>query len=65
MDRRFEHYTSSKYRINVKDGPFFPKNLRRTDNVNYYQILIPKQLVEVVLWACMKNSESTPESSKQ
>ena len=48
-DRRFKHYTANEDRISVKDGLLFRKHYRETGSVKFYQILIPKQLVNEVL----------------
>ena len=48
-DRRFKHYKESEDRIILKDGLLFQKYYGETGNVKYYQILIPKQLVNEVL----------------
>ena len=48
-DRRFKHYKANEARIILKDGLLFGKYYRETGSVNYYQILIPKQLVNEVL----------------
>ena len=49
MDRRFKHYKANEDRIILKDGLLFRKYYGETGNVKYYQILIPKQLVNEVL----------------
>ena len=48
-DRRFKHYKANEDRIILKDGLLFRKYYGETGNVKYYQILIPKQLVNEVL----------------
>ena len=48
-DRRFEHYKASEDRIILKDGLLFRKYYGETGSVNFYEILIPKQLVNEVL----------------
>ena len=48
-DRRFKHYKANEDRIILKDGLLFRKYYGDTGNVKYYQILIPKQLVNEVL----------------
>ena len=48
-DRRFKHYKANEDRIILKDGLLFRKNYGETGSVKYYQILIPKQLVNEVL----------------
>ena len=48
-DRRFKHYRANEDRIILKDGLLFRKYYGETGSVKYYQILIPKQLVNEVL----------------
>ena len=48
-DRRFKHYKANEDRSILKDGLLFLKYYGETGSVNYYQILIPKQLVNEVL----------------
>ena len=48
-DRRFKNYKANEDRIIIKDGLLFRKYYRETGSVKYYQILIPKQLVNEVL----------------
>ena len=48
-DRRYKHYKANEDRIILKDGPLFRKYYGETGSVKYYQILIPKQLVNEVL----------------
>ena len=48
-DRRFKHYKAKEDRIILKDGLLLWKYYGDTGNVKYYQILIPKQLVNEVL----------------
>ena len=48
-DRRYKHYIANEDRIILKDGLLFRKNYGETGSVKYYQILIPKQLVNEVL----------------
>ena len=48
-DRRFEHYKANEDRIILKDGLLFRKYYGETGSLKYYQILIPKQLVNEVL----------------
>ena len=48
-DRRFKHYKANEDRIILKDGLLLRKYYGDTGNVKYYQILIPKQLVNEVL----------------
>ena len=48
-DSRFKHYKANEDRIILKDGLLFRKYYGETGSVKYYQILIPKQLVNEVL----------------
>ena len=48
-DRRFKHYKANEDRIILKDGLLLRKYYGDTGSVKYYQILIPKQLVNEVL----------------
>ena len=48
-DRRFKHYKANEDRIILKDRLLFRKNYGETGSVIYYQILIPKLLVNEVL----------------
>ena len=48
-DRRFKHYKANADSIILKDGLLFRKYYGETGGVKYYQILIPKQLVNEVL----------------
>ena len=48
-DSRFKHYKANEDRIILKDGLLFRKYYGKTGSVKYYQILIPKQLVNEVL----------------
>ena len=50
-DSRFKHYKANEDRIILKDGLLFRRYYGGTGNVKYYQILIPKQLVNEVLWS--------------
>ena len=43
-DKRFKHYKAHEDRIILKDSLIFQKHYGETDNVNFYQILILKQL---------------------
>ena len=49
MDRRFRYYKANEDRIILKDGLLFWKNYGETGSVKYYQIFIPKQLVNEVI----------------
>ena len=48
-DSRFKHYKANEDRIILKDGLLFRNYYGETGSVKYYQILIPKQLVNEVL----------------
>ena len=48
-DRRYKHYKANEDRIMLKDGLLFRKYYGESGSVKYYQILIPKQLVNEVL----------------
>ena len=48
-DRRYKHYKANQDRIILKDGLQFRKYYGETGSVKYYQILIPKQLVNELL----------------
>ena len=49
IDRRRKHYKANEDRIFLKVGLLFGKYLGETGSVKYYQILIPKLLVDKVL----------------
>ena len=44
-DRRFKHYKANEDHIILKDGLLFRKFYGEIGSVKYYQILIPKRLV--------------------
>ena len=48
-DKRFQHYEVNEDRIILKDGLLFPKCYGETGNIKYYQLLIPKTLIDEVL----------------
>ena len=48
-DSRYTHYKACDDRIILKDGLLFKKYFGETGSVKYYQIFIPKQLVNQVL----------------
>ena len=48
-DSRYKNYKANEDRIILKDGLLFRKNFGETGSVKYYQILIPKQLVNEFL----------------
>ena len=45
---RYQHYKANEDRIIVKEGLLFQKYFAEMGSVKYYQILIPKQLVNEV-----------------
>ena len=49
-DRQFKHYKANDDGIILKDGLLFTEYYGETSSVKYYQILIPEQLVNEVLW---------------
>ena len=48
-DRRFTHYKANEYRIILKCGLLLRKHYGDTGSVKYYQIFLPKQLINEVL----------------
>ena len=48
-DKPFKHYKANEDRIILKDGLLFQKYYGETGNIKYYQILIPKHLVDEIL----------------
>ena len=48
-ERRFTHYKANEDRIILKDGLLLRKYYGDIGSVKYYQILIPKQLINEVL----------------
>ena len=48
-DRRYKNYKANEDRIILKEGLLFRKYYGETGSVKYYQILLPKQLVNEVL----------------
>ena len=48
-DSRYKNYKANEDRIIPRDGLLFRKNFGEAGSVKYYQILIPKQLVEEIL----------------
>ena len=48
-DSRYKNYGANEDHIILKDGLLFGKYSGETGSVKYYQILIPKQLVNEVL----------------
>ena len=63
-DKRFEHYKANEDRIILKDGLLFRKYYGETGNIKYYQILIPKQLVDEVLRSLHGEFGKHPEITK-
>ena len=48
-DSQYKSYKANEDRINLKDGLLFRKHFGETGSVKYFQIFIPKQLVNEVL----------------
>ena len=48
-DSRYKNYKANEVRIILQDGLLYRKYFGETGSVKYYQILIPKQLVNDVL----------------
>ena len=48
-DSRYKNYEATEDRIILKDGLLFSNCFGETGSVKYYQVLIPKQLVNEVL----------------
>ena len=48
-DRRYKHYKANEDRIILKDGLLFRKYYGETGSVKYYEIFIPKQVVNKIL----------------
>ena len=48
-DKGYQHCKANEDRIILEDGLLFWKYYGETGNIKYYQILIPKQLVNKVL----------------
>ena len=48
-DSRYKNYKANEDLINLKDGLLYRKHFGETGSVKYYQMLIPKQLVDEVL----------------
>ena len=48
-DSRYKNYKANEDRIILKDGLLFRKYFGETSTVKYYQIVIPKQLLNEVL----------------
>ena len=63
-DRRFKHYKVNEDRIILKDGLLFRKHYRETGSVNYFEVLIPKQLVGEVLRSLHGEFGKNPEITR-
>ena len=63
-DRRFKYYKANEDRIILKVGFLLRKYYGETGSVKYYQILIPKQLVNEVLRSLHGEFEKHPGSTK-
>ena len=48
-DSRYKKYKANEDRISLKDGLLYKKNFEETRSVEYYELLIPKQLVKKFL----------------
>ena len=48
-DKRFKQYKANEDRIILNDGLLFRKYYGETGNIKYYQMLLPKQLIDEVL----------------
>ena len=57
-DSRYKHYKANQDSIVLKDGLLIRKIFEETSSFKYYQVLIPKQVIEKVL-------EATQEIPKQ
>ena len=64
-DERSNHYKANEDRIILKDGLLLRKYYGETDNIKYYQILIPKQLVDEYSVVCTENLARTRELPKR
>ena len=49
IDPRVEHYKANEDLIIFNDGLLFGKNFGEMGNINYYQVLNPRQLINEVL----------------
>ena len=63
-DSRYKNYKANEDCIILKDGLMFRKYFGETGNVKYYQILIPKQLVNEVLRSLYREFGKHPGISK-
>ena len=64
MDSRFKHYKANEDHIILKDGLLFRNYYGETGSVKYYQILIPKPLVNEVLRSLHGEFEKHPGITK-
>ena len=64
-ERRLKHYKANEARIILKYGLLFRKHYGETGSVKYYQIIIPKQLVNEVFRSLRGQFENILESPKQ
>ena len=63
-DLRYKNYRANEDRIILKDGLLFRKYFGETGSVKYYQILIPKQLINEVLSSLHIEFEKQPGTSE-
>ena len=63
-DSRYKNYRANEDRAILKDGLLFKKYFRETDSVKYYQIFIPKQLVNDFLLSLHEEFRKHPGISK-
>ena len=63
-DSRFKNYKANEDRVTHKDGLSFRKYFGETGSVKYYQIFIPKQLVDEVLRSLHGEVGKHPGTSK-
>ena len=64
-DSRYKNYKANEDRIIHKDGLLFRKYFGETGSVEYYQILVLKQLANEVLRSLHGNLANTQEFPKQ
>ena len=64
-DSRYKNYQANEDRLSLKDGLLYRKYFGETGSVKYYQILIPKQLVNEVLRNLHENLADTQDFPKQ
>ena len=63
-DRRFKHYKANEDRIILKDGLLLRKYYGATGNVKYYNILMPKELVNEIIWSLHGEFGKHPEITR-